>query len=269
MIHGILLDLAGVLYQGDRRLPGASEALARLRENDLPVRFVTNTTRKTKARLLAQLHDLDLAVEDDELFTAAEATKRVLRDRGLTPHLLIHPDLEPDFADLPPGRPNAVVVADAGPAFTYDNLNRAFRLIQDGAPLLAVAKNRYFSENEGLSLDAGPFVAALEYAAQVEAEVIGKPAYAFFAGAVASMAGEAGCHGDGGRRRGIGRQRRAGRGPAGPVGAHGKIPFRRPERGPPGRRNGSRYRRRGGLDPGPPGRRLTAIHTVHRRGVDV
>ncbi len=192
MIHGILLDLAGVLYQGDRRLPGASEALARLRENDLPVRFVTNTTRKTKARLLAQLHDLDLAVEDDELFTAAEATKRVLRDRGLTPHLLIHPDLEPDFADLPPGRPNAVVVADAGPAFTYDNLNRAFRLIQDGAPLLAVAKNRYFSENEGLSLDAGPFVAALEYAAQVEAEVIGKPANAFFAGAVASMAGEAG-----------------------------------------------------------------------------
>ena len=192
MIHGILLDLAGVLYQGNQRLPGASEALARLRENGLPVRFITNTTRKTKALVLAQLHDLGLAVEGDELFTAAEATKRVLRDRKLTPYLLIHPDLEPDFADIPPGQPNAVVVADAGPAFTYDNLNRAFRLVQDGAPLLAVAKNRYFSEDGGLSLDAGPFVAALEYAGRVEAEIIGKPAAAFFAGAVASMESEPG-----------------------------------------------------------------------------
>lgn len=191
MINAALLDLAGVLYQGTERLPGARASLERLRGSGLAVRFITNTTRQTKAGLLAQLEQLGIDVRDEELFTAAEAAKRVLRDRGLTPYLLVHPDLEPEFAELSAGRRNAVVVADAGPAFTYERLNEAFRLLNEGAPLLAVARNRYFRETDGLSLDAGPFVAALEYAAGVEAEVIGKPAPAFFAGAVASMDGRA------------------------------------------------------------------------------
>lgn len=73
-----------------------------------------------------------------------------------------------------------MLVGDAGPYFTYERLNAAFRLLLDGAPLLAIARNRYFRRDEGLSLDMGPFVAALEYATGVEAELYGKPSPAFF-----------------------------------------------------------------------------------------
>lgn len=102
-----------------------------------------------------------------------------LHSQQLTPYLLDHPALEGEFAALTGSTPNAVVVGDAAERFTYDRLNAAFRLLLTGAPLLAIATNRYFKEADGLSLDAGPFVAALEYAANVKAAVFGKPAAAF------------------------------------------------------------------------------------------
>ena len=114
------------------------------------------------------------------MFTATEALVAYLvRDR-LRPFLLVHPNLDEEFKTLDRDRPNAVVVGDAAERFTYQRLNAAFRLLIDGAPLLAIATNRYFREADGLSLDAGPFVAALEYAAQAEAILFGKPAPAFF-----------------------------------------------------------------------------------------
>jgi ribonucleotide monophosphatase NagD (HAD superfamily) len=99
---------------------------------------------------------------------------------GLEPHLLVHPRLEPEFDGLPTGGPMAVVVGDAGDAFTYGALNDAFRRLVDGAEFLALARNRMFTEPDGPSLDAGPFVVALEYACTRSARLLGKPAPAFF-----------------------------------------------------------------------------------------
>jgi HAD superfamily hydrolase (TIGR01458 family) len=82
----------------------------------------------------------------------------------------------------------AVVVGDAGEAFHYASLNRAFRELIDGAVLIALAKNRSFKDDDSsLSLDAGAFVAALEFATQRTALVLGKPAPGFFEAALASM----------------------------------------------------------------------------------
>src|SRR3546814_1002729 len=53
-------------------------------------------------------------------------------------------------------------------------------LFRSGAPLYALAANRYFEDDDGLSLDAGGFVAALEYASGIKAELFGKPAPGFF-----------------------------------------------------------------------------------------
>ncbi len=50
MVRGILFDLAGVVHVGDELCPGAAEALNRVRKAGLAVRFVTNTTRKTRRR---------------------------------------------------------------------------------------------------------------------------------------------------------------------------------------------------------------------------
>ena len=93
-----------------------------------------------------------------------------------------------DFADLPSDRAEAVVVGDAGEYFTYDLLNRAYRKLTEGAALLALAKNRNFKDSDGeLSLDAGPFVAALEFASNRNAVLFGKPSSDFFGAAVEDL----------------------------------------------------------------------------------
>jgi HAD superfamily hydrolase (TIGR01458 family) len=188
MIRGVLLDLAGVLYEGDHVLPGALDAVARLHQAGLPLRFVTNTTRRTKHALLRRLTRLGLDIADSELFTPGQATRDWLAENDCSPILLVHPDLAPEFADIPERGKRAVVVGDAGEAFDYASLNRAFRALIDGAQLIALAKNRSFKDEDGkLSLDAGAFVSALEFASGQTALVLGKPSPEFFAGALGSM----------------------------------------------------------------------------------
>lgn len=188
MINAVLLDLAGVIYDGERAVPRAAEAVARLRASGLPIRFVSNTTRSSKPTILARLSKLGLPVAKNELFTPAEAACDWLREHGRAAHLLVHPDLGSEFQDLPAEGGMAVVVGDAGDAFDYQSLNAAFRKLTDGAELLALAPNRTFKDADGkLSLDAGPFVAALEFANQRRAIVLGKPAPGFFRAALATI----------------------------------------------------------------------------------
>ncbi len=192
MIGGILLDLAGVLYVGDTPLPGAREAIERLHHARLPTRYLTNTTRSTRRAILDRLSRMGLSIPPDSLYTAPLAARRYVESHGLRPYLLIHPNLKAEFAEFGEGPYNAVLVGDGGKAFTYERLNCAFRLLLEGAPLLAMGNNRYFKERDGFSLDVGPFVTALEYAADVRATVLGKPAPDFFRAAIAGL----GCKAD-------------------------------------------------------------------------
>jgi len=185
--RGVLLDLSGVLYVGEEAVPGAVESLARLRDAGLPVRFVTNVTRKPFERILQDLRGLGFDISADELLTAPRAARRYLESHGLHPYLLVHPALEQEFADLVGDAPDAVLLGDAEDGFSYANLNRAFRLLMEGAPLLAMGDNRYFRDRDGLSLDIGPFVAALEYASDERAVILGKPSADFFRVAVDAL----------------------------------------------------------------------------------
>lgn len=178
--RGVLLDIAGVLHDGSKPYPGALEAVERLGDAGLPVRFVTNTSRRTRAATLRRLADMGFPVTAEQVFTAPLAARRYLESHGLRPLLVIHPDLAEDFAGLDTGQPDAVFVADAGEHFTYARLDAAFELLSDGAPLIAVGRNRYFRDAGRLHLDAGPFVAALEYASGREAVIAGKPSAEFF-----------------------------------------------------------------------------------------
>lgn len=193
MIQGVLLDLSGVLYEGDHCLPGAGEALARLHAAGLPLRYLTNTTRTPRAALVARLQALGLEMAEEEVFTAPQAARHHVAARGLTPWLLVHPDIVAEMrgdgtgTSPAPADCDCVLVGDAGEGFSYAALNQAFRLLIAGRPLLAMGRNRYFQEAGQLSLDAGPFVTALEYASGVQAEVIGKPARSFFEGALAAL----------------------------------------------------------------------------------
>lgn len=188
MISGVLLDLAGVIYEGEEPLPGAVNAVARLRDRGLPLCFVTNTTRSTKQVVKKKLERLGLQVQDSEIFTPTQAARDWLSKNNRSPYLLVHPNFVHEFEGVPGGHERAVVVGDAGDAFSYAALNRAFRELIEGAELLALAENRTFRDAEGrLNLDAGPFVRALEFASQRNAILMGKPSGEFFASALAHM----------------------------------------------------------------------------------
>ncbi len=182
MIKGVLLDLSGVLYVGQSPVPGAVESLARLVASDLPILFLTNTTRRSRQAIHAGLVRMGFNIRCQDIFTASTATLSYLAEQQLRPHLLIHPELESEYQHLDTQQPNCVVLGDAADKFNYQNLNTAFRiLMQDQAvELIAMGDNRYFRETAGLSLDQGPFIRALEYASGRQARITGKPAADFF-----------------------------------------------------------------------------------------
>ena len=189
MIRGVLIDLSGTVHIGDAPIPGALEAIRLLRAEGIPFRFVTNTSRKTRAMLHADLADIGLDVPEEHIFTAPMAVRRYLERHRLRPCLLVHPNLVPEFDALPQDDPDTVVVGYAQDAFTYEALNHAFRLLKRGARLLATGRTRYFEGMNGLQLDAGPFVCALEYAAETQALVLGKPSTEFFLDAAGGTRG--------------------------------------------------------------------------------
>lgn len=188
MIKGVLIDLGGVVFVGNAALPGAIDAIARLKAARMPVRYLSNTTRRPQRVLIDDLAGMGLAVSAEELLLPAVAARAHLKAQGLKPLLLAQPALAEDLAGLAGERGRAVVVGDAGEGFTYPALNGAFRALMDGAAFIALAANRSFRDADGkLSLDVGAFVAALEYASGRSATVLGKPSADFFESALASL----------------------------------------------------------------------------------
>ena len=200
MVKGLLIDISGVLYRGDEALPGAVAALDRLQREQIPHLLVTNTSTRTRHQVAQKLKDLGFYLEEKRILSTVDATAEYLREHRLKPLLIINPAIRGAFADLVDPVPNAVVLGDAGDLFDYNRLNRAFHLLMDGAPLIAMGANRYYRNGDGdLCLDIGPFKAALEFAAECTATVIGKPAAHFFHSACRRLAltpGEVGMIGD-------------------------------------------------------------------------
>ncbi len=182
-VEALLIDLDGVLYIADEPVHGAREAVAALRGRGLRLRFVTNTTARSRAQTLAKLERLDFEVGEQELVTPAALARRHCEAVGIgRVALIMNEDVKADFAGLEETaeHPEAVIMGDLGEAFGFAILNRAFRMVMAGAELIALQKNRFWLTAEGLSLDAGPFVAAIEYASGREALVVGKPSASFF-----------------------------------------------------------------------------------------
>jgi HAD superfamily hydrolase (TIGR01458 family) len=189
----ILLDIDGVLLISGEPIAGAADAVRRLRANGHRLRFVTNTTTRSKAQLGDVLRAQGVELDDDEIQTAADTAAGLLRGRrvlALTMHALVH-DLE--GLELVGEGADAVLIggADETPetnlVFSYMNLARAFAEIELGAELYCLHRNRWWQTKHGPMLDSGAFVAGLEYAAQVEAVVLGKPSPAYFAAACEAL----------------------------------------------------------------------------------
>ena len=190
---GILIDIDGVLHVSGDPIAGAPAAVQRLRANGHRIRFVTNATTRSRAQLAEMLRSNGISVEDDEVQTAAGAAARVLHGKRVL--ALTMQALVADLAELELVGENADAVllggADETPetnlVFSYMNLARAFAELEMGATLYCLHRNRWWQTKRGPLLDAGAFVAGLEYAAQVDAVVLGKPSAAYFAAACEAL----------------------------------------------------------------------------------
>lgn len=183
---GLLLDLDGTLYEDGRALPGAVKAVARWRAEGRALRFVTNTTSKSRAAVAERLCGMGFAAEADEVHSPPAVAGARLRREDASAALFIPEATRPDFEGVREDThaPNYVVLGDLGDDWTFGRLNEAFRLAHAGARLLALGRTRYWQAQGALTLDVGPIVAALEYATGQEALTLGKPAPAFFLQAV-------------------------------------------------------------------------------------
>lgn len=182
-VRAVLLDLEGTLYANGEVIPGAVAALAELREQQVALRFLTNTDSEPTERILARLAGYGLPIRQEELFTPVVAAESlVAATPGARVYAVVSQALRetlPFLVDEPPY--THVLVGDCRDTLSYPLLDGAFRALRSGAALLALQRGRYFKRADGDHLDTGAVVAGLEYAAGVQARVLGKPSTDFFA----------------------------------------------------------------------------------------
>jgi HAD superfamily hydrolase (TIGR01458 family) len=190
--------LDGTLYAAGAAIPGAPELLKRLRRNGVPYRLVTNTTSRSRAGLVERLRGYGFEVSYQDIFSATLAGARVAYAAG---HRTVAPFVpQPAMEDLKdlelvggtsgnaPGQaPQAVIIGDLGDSWDYHLMQEAFEYLMAGAELIALSRDKYWLKDGRLALDAGPFVAGLEFATGKSALVAGKPSPAFYQAARESL----------------------------------------------------------------------------------
>ena len=189
----ILLDVDGVLHVSGEPIPGAVDAVRRLRAAGHRLRFVTNSTVMSRRQLGERLRAIGFDLADDELQTTGGVAARVLAGKRVL--ALTMPGLLADLDGLELIGMNADAVlvggadesAEPGRIYSYLNLNRAFLELFAGADLYCLHRNRWWQTTDGPRLDAGAIVAGLEYAAGIEATVLGKPSPQYFATAIEAL----------------------------------------------------------------------------------
>ncbi|XP_058801531.1 haloacid dehalogenase-like hydrolase domain-containing protein 2 isoform X2 [Phymastichus coffea] len=164
-VKSVLIDLSGTLHIDNTVIPGAVDAL---------------NNRLTK---------LGFNITKEEIFSSLAAAREIVKTRKLNPLYLIEDDAMEDFKDLidSTNQFNAVMVGLAPSKFDYIHLNEAFRLLMNGASLIAIHEGRYYKKSDGLAIGPGAFVKGLEYSSDVKAEVIGKPTSGFFKAALGTF----------------------------------------------------------------------------------
>ncbi len=182
-IHGVLIDLDGVLTIDGEPLEGAPEAIAYLRREGIPFRICTNTTTKSNVTLTAQLNQHGFDVEASDFFTAPVAAARYLRKNGYRRcRLLMREDTKREFSEFEQDEknPEVIVIGDIGNAWNYELMSQLFNSLMGDTKLVAMHKGKYWKSEDTLKLDIGAFIVGLEYVTGKQSTLIGKPSQSYF-----------------------------------------------------------------------------------------
>jgi HAD superfamily hydrolase (TIGR01458 family) len=179
----------GVWFVENEPIPGAREAIERIRERQLPLRIISNTTTQTREALAAKMQQMGMLVDAHEIISTPRVTADLLRARRVrSARILVSDAVRGEFAGIESSeRPEVIVIGDIGDAWSYALMNELFRLVMDGAEIVALHRGRYWQVADGLKLDIGAFVSGLEFATGTVATVVGKPSPQMFKAAIDDM----------------------------------------------------------------------------------
>lgn len=180
VLSSIILDVDGVLWIAGAPGRGAIEFLDALAREDIPFCLLTNDCSVSKVDRYRSLTQAGLILKDEQLVTATEVTRWWLRDMAM--HTIMYLGAPSALSDLMEGMSvretapvDAVVVGDLFDHFDRSSLDRAAMAVSAGASLVAMQRNRRWSDGKDWHVDNGFWVAGLEYVTGQRAVVTGKP----------------------------------------------------------------------------------------------
>jgi len=177
-LRGLLFDIDGVLEFKGEVYPGAIETIDLLRDKGIVLRFLTNSTLKSRASCARRLRESGFKIIDEEVITASYATAMYLD--GMKPRscwIMVEREGFNEFLDFyqDTENPEYVVIGDNRSKFDFEHLNKALRMLLKGAKLIGMQSELIDSSMGEVELNVGSWVGMLERASGVKATYIGKP----------------------------------------------------------------------------------------------
>jgi len=177
----VLIDFDGVIKLGEKPASDAGKFLQYLIGRKIPSYIISNSTLRTGSEILTFLSENNINF-DVPAMTAVDATLHYVKEHYRKVSVYCIPSIKKLFKDfIDDENPEAVVIGDIGNIWNYKLMNEIFRKVKAGAAIIAMHHNRYWYPNgEELCLDAGAFIKAIEYGAERESILIGKPSPLYF-----------------------------------------------------------------------------------------
>jgi glycerol-1-phosphatase len=186
----VVLDLDGCVWVGNTTTRGAPEAVSELRAAGKSIVFLTNDGRRSPEEYVRKLWSLGMQASLEEVVTVGAAIQHLLAERGrrqLTfvigaPAIFRHVAESGQRIVNGTGKASEaeIVVIASHDELSFDELRDATRAVVGGAEMIAAARDRTFPTEDGLWPGTGAIVAALEYATERDASIVGKPNPAIF-----------------------------------------------------------------------------------------
>ena len=189
-INGVIFDIDGVLEFQGRIYAGAVETVNGLKDRGIVLRFLTNSTLKSRASCVAGLREAGFGIDVDEVITASYATAVYLDEvKPSSCWIMLEREGLDEFSHFTRDseNPEVIVVGDNRSRFDFDHLNKALRLLLGGAKLVGMTPELIDSSMGAPELNVGSWARMLEEASGVEATYIGKPSRYVFELALRSM----------------------------------------------------------------------------------
>ncbi|MHB8579087.1 MAG: HAD-IIA family hydrolase [Ignavibacteriaceae bacterium] len=177
----VLIDLDGVLKIGNKPADYVKEFLLFLTDEKIPAIILSNSTLSSSSDIKKFFLDNNIKL-GIPVMTTVDATLNYISEFNKKISLYCNEKIKNLFVDfIDDEKPNAVVIGDLGENWSYDILNDIFRKVINGAEIIAMQKNKFWTPPDSdISLDAGAFVAAIEFAASKNSFLIGKPSPVYF-----------------------------------------------------------------------------------------